>query len=424
MFIACIIGFIATSIIFGSYAHVRYPHTSVYESSKAWIFRGDYSDDQSWTVVNEFPYVTVNSAGVKTLIGRSDTDRIKINVENPGKKTIHAEAAYDGEFLTLEIRPTNITFDISEIKFGITNWLEDIFTGNTDIIVTIGFPESIYNSVTINQGSGSMQINDLYSRHYDVNIGSGKCEFSRPASGDFKSDGFSLALGSGSAVFSGMESDYFDIDIGSGSFALDRLSGRGEIDMGSGKGSIFFCDKEITEDGSIKHKIDMGSGNLTLYYPEDGGVVLYSDISSGKIEIDAFDYKKTINQSNHDESNQFLMGNGAVNLNVDLGSGSITIKDTKSYSAPEIVSEFKVYPSSGNAAASSRMTVITGTETEISAEIIDNGELGVTGILFEGGSASGIEFPGFEINQAEPINENSTDTAGENTAESTSQAAA
>lgn len=400
VFLSCVIGFIASLVIFGRSHNVHY--SPVYEGGgKAYIFRGDYTSGQCWTVLNEFPNVTINSAGVKTIIGRSESDRITINIENPNKKTIHAEAAYNGEELTLEFRPTNITFDISEIKFGITSWLEDIFTGNSDIIVTVGFPETIYEVINIQQGSGTMQINDLYSRWYDVDIGSGKCEFNRPASGDFKSEVFELDLGSGTAVFSGMESKSFDIDIGSGNFTLDRLSGTGEIDMGSGKGSICFVDREETENGRNMHKIDIGSGNLTLYYPENGGVVLYSDIGSGKIDIDGFDYKKTINSSNCDELNQFVTGNGAVDLKVDMGSGMVTIKDSSSYTAPEITSEFKVYPSKDNGIASGYqdVTIVSGTDSEITV-IIDDGELAETGILSEGG-----EFPGLEIAQVDPAAE-------------------
>lgn len=386
VFLVCIIGFVSSIIIFGRGYNHSYA-SPVYESGEAWVFRGEYASDQSWTVLNEFPYVTVNSAGVKTIIGRSETDRITINIENPNKKTVHAEAAYQGENLTLEFRPANITFDISDIKFGITGWLDDIFSGNSDIIVTVGFPETIYRSINIRQGSGAMQINDLYSRNYDVSIGSGKCEFSRPASGDFKSDRFIFSLGSGSAVLSGMESKSFNIRIGSGSFTLDRVSGDGEIDMGSGKGSIYFCDRPENENNEAKHELDMGSGNLTLYYPEDGGVTLDSDFGSGKIEIDAFDYKKTINNSNYNGAEAFVMGTGLVKLDADMGSGTVTIKDTKSYSAPEIVSEFKIYPAKDNTIMSSyqQVTIITGTELD-PVDIIGGAEFAENGIFSEGGS--------------------------------------
>ena len=424
----CIIGFVSSIVIFGHTVNISRP---VYEyNSEAYVFRGDYSTDQSWTVLNEFRYVTVNSAGVKTIIGRSETDRITIHVENPNRRTVHAEAAYEGDNLTLEFRPTNITFDISDIKFGITNWLDDIFSGNSDIIVTVGFPATIYQSIDIRQGSGTMQINDLYSRSYDVEIGSGKCEFNRPASGDFKSNWFKLTLGSGSAVFSGMESDRFDIDIGSGSFTLDRLSGSGAIDMGSGKGSIYFCDKPENDDDEIEQELSMGSGNLTLYYPEDGGVTLDCTFGSGKIEIDGFDHKKTLNNSNYGENNHFVMGTGAIELDADMGSGTVTIKDTKSYSAPEIISEFKIYSSVDNAAASSIRDVLIITDSDqVLGEIIDNSEFTETGILPGGEIPNSPYFSGFEVIPNDPTNDDSINAAEqasveENTAEDISREAA
>ena len=216
-----------------------------------------------------------------------------------------------------------------------------------------------------------------------------------------------------------MESDRFDIDIGSGNFTLDRLSGNGEIDMGSGKGSIFFCDKPNVD--VIKHELDMGSGNLTLYYPEDGGLILSNDIGSGKIEIDGFDHKKTLTGSSQDGLNQFAMGNGGVYLDIDLGSGTVTIKDTKSYSAPEITSEFKVYPAKDNTIMSSyqQVTIITGTELE-SADIIGSGEFAESGILAEGGLTSGSD------NTAQIITTSPTDEipAEEAASEDVSQEAA
>lgn len=398
--ICCVCYKISTAILGSGYSYSsfypvyngEYNHVTFTDSGgKKQILNGDYNGDQSWTVVNEFPYVNLNSAGVKTVVGRSNTDRITINVENPTDKAIHAEAMYKGNVLTLEVRPTNVTFDISDVKFGIVSWLEDIFNGDSRIVVMIGFPETIYEEFCIQQGSGSIQVNDLYSRDYEFDIGSGTCEFNRPASGDFKSDRFKLTLGSGTAVFSGMESNRFDIDIGSGSFTLDRLSGDGEINMGSGKGSIFFCDKPV--DNGIKHELDIGSGNLTLYYPEDGGVVLYSDIGSGKIEIDAFDYIKTITHSNQEDLSQFAMGNGAVDLDIDMGSGIVTIKDSKSYSAPEIISDFKVIPKEGETYSDVQSTTTPDVSQPEPAEISQVEISGTVVVVPGGGEVPVVEQP-------------------------------
>lgn len=343
LFVVCLIGFAITALIFGKRYSSSYSYIDEvnYESV---IFSGNYSCSDSWTVHNSFPYVNINSAGVKTVIGRSDTEDIKIGLDNPNNKTVHVEAVYTGEELTIEARPRNVTFDINNIEFGIMSWLEDIFSGDSDVTVMIGFPEAIYSRINIQQGSGSMQVNDLYSENYDVSIGSGKCEFSRSSEGGFVSNNFNLTLGSGTAVFDGMETEYFNIDIGSGKFNLNRLSGHGEVDMGSGKGEISFVERHVTNESCRNNKlINMGSGNLTLYFPADGGVTIDNmDIGTGKVDINAYGAEKTFNGSNCDEVDEVILGEGGGELDIDMGSGYIAIRDSGAYTAPEIISEFRV----------------------------------------------------------------------------------
>lgn len=361
LFLVCLIGFGVTALIFGrEYRSDHYITDSSYfdnadyESS---IFRGDYNASDSWTVHNKFPYVNINSAGVKTVIGRSNTEDIKIQLLNPNNKTVHVEAVYLGDELTIEARPTNITFDINNVEFGLINWLEDIFNGNSDVTVMIGFPEAIYTRIAIHQGSGSMQVNDLYSEYYSVHIGSGKCEFSRSFEGGFISSNFDLTLGSGTAVFDGMETEYFDIDIGSGKFNLNRLGGYGRIDMGSGKGEISFVEVPVSYRGDYTKHIDMGSGNLTLYFPENGGITIDNmDIGTGKVDINAYGAEKTFNSSNCDEVEEVVLGEGGGDLYIDMGSGNLAIRDSSAYTAPEIISEFiitSVPDESGSASESS-----------------------------------------------------------------------
>lgn len=339
LFVVSAIGFFTSGAILGKRYNVNY-HSYDEASYEARVFSGDYSASDSWTVLNRFPYVNINSAGVKTVIGRSGTDRITINLVNPSNKTVHVEAVYTGDQLTIEARPTNITFDLGDIQFGITNWLEDIFSGNSDVTVMIGFPEAIYDEVNIQQGSGTMQINDLYSRRYDVKIGSGKCEFNRSSSGGFISDRFELELGSGNALFSGMESEYYDINIGSGKFNLSKLSGNGYINMGSGSGEICFTN----DDGEgTEHEIDMGSGNLTLYFPSEGGFTLSEcEIGSGKVDINAYGAEKKLGRADSDEFGEITLGTGESKLEIEMGSGYIGLRDSSAYTSPEIISEFKI----------------------------------------------------------------------------------
>lgn len=379
VFLVCLLCFGISYWILGYRRSYSYSDQVTSIRGKFTIFSGDYSRDQQWTVLNEFPYVTINSAGVKTVIGRSNSDRITLNLENPGNRAVHAEAVYSGQDLTLEVRSTNVTFDISNMKFGVVSWLEDIFTGKTDIILTIGFPESIYDQINVRLGSGEMQINDLYSRNYDIEIGSGKCEFSRSSDAGFKSNRFNLDLGSGKAVFSGMETEAYYIDIGSGHFELAGLCGDGEINMGSGSGSIAFCDKP---DDDSKHKLNMGSGGLALYYPGDSGVVLETKFGSGKITIDGFGADKTITSSNCDEFDEIKLGAGISKLKINMGSGNVTVYDDSAYTAPVIISEFKVFVIGNYDDEQSEIPGIIPAEVISGVEITSGTDIG---LILEGG---------------------------------------
>lgn len=332
--VLCILGLVCFGISVGilgkrhsgsSYAYID--RSEYYGNGVGTIFRGDYSSSASWTIMNKFPDININSAGINTIITRGESDRITVRLNDPDQKTVHVEAVYDGNRLTIEARSTNITF-VSDGTFGLVSWLEDIFTGSSsNTTVIIEFPEMLYNSLHIQQGSGSMKVHDLYAEYNNIHIGSGSFEFLRRSAG-FVASTFEFELGSGKAVISGAQAEHYDIDIGSGSFDINGLSGYGIINMGSGSGSIAY--KEYNGGCDL----DIGSGNLRLFFPENSSVEINADIGSGKISIDACDIKADINSHNDDE--YFHLGDGEYPLNIEMGSGKISILDLSEYAAPEI----------------------------------------------------------------------------------------
>ncbi len=320
---------ISTAILGRSYD----PGVSFYEtpneyvSNRGSVFSGDYDASGSWTVLNQFADININSAGIDTIITRGESDKIKIRLDNPANRKIHVEAIYSDNALTIEARSANITF-LSDAPLGLVNWLEDIFTGGASkASVIIEFPETKYDSLNIQQGSGSMKVQDLYADNNNIHIGSGSFEFLRRAKG-FIANTFNVTLGSGSALISGMQTTNYNFEIGSGSFEFNDLSGEGHIDMGSGKGTIAY--KVFNGEGSI----DFGSGSLTIYLPEDGDAVLYPEIGSGSIDIDACGLSKKITSQNDGED--IIIGSGGCQLGVDMGSGHITIRDRTAYTEPVI----------------------------------------------------------------------------------------
>lgn len=331
--VLCILGWVCYRISVGilgtkSYSGYGYSYTSpVQSATERTIFGGDYSSSAAWTIVNEFPYININSAGVNTIVTRSDGDRIKVRLIDPDSKKVHVEAAYSGEHLTIEARPTNVTFN-SDGTFGLVSWLEDIFSiGTLSTTVIIEFPESKYDSLNIQQGSGSMKVHDLYADHNEIHIGSGSFELVRHSEG-FIAETFQLELGSGKAVVSGAQTKRYNIDIGSGSFDISGLMGVGNIDMGSGTGSVAY--KEFDSSGSL----DMGSGSLKMYVPENSSITVGASIGSGAVEIDACGVKKTITSKNDDET--VIFGDGDHDLGLFLGSGKVSVLDLSQYKEPVI----------------------------------------------------------------------------------------
>lgn len=334
-----------------------------YSSNSGAIFSGDYSNSGRWTVPNNFSDININSAGIDTVITRGESGDIKVRLDNPAGKDIHVEAVYYDNSLTIEARKTNITF-LPNVTFGLVSWLDDIITGESSKpVVIIEFPEVKYDSLNIQHASGSMKVHELYANQNSIHIGSGSFEFLRRSEG-FVSDAFDLTLGSGSAVVSGIQTQNYNIDIGSGSFNINGLSGSGQIDMGSGSGSVAY--KEYNRDCTV----DMCSGSLKLYVPEDSSMAISADIGSGSVNVDACGISTKLNSNNDDES--VIIGSGEHSLFVDMGSGRVSVFDRSAYSEPVI--KDIVIPADEGASSSIRnvdsVTIVDGDTSVISGIVI------------------------------------------------------
>lgn len=307
----------------------RYYYETTYDGSKnkATIFSGDYTNSGRWTIQNSFSDININSAGIDTIITRGESNDIKVRLDNPAGKEIHVEALCDHSSLTIEARKTNITF-LPNVTFGLVSWLEDIFTDESSKpVVIIEFPEVKYDSLYIQQGSGSMKVHDLYADNNNIHIGSGSFEFLRRSEG-FVSNHLALTLGSGNAVISGIQTESYKIDIGSGNFNINGLSGNGFIDMGTGSGSIAY------KDYNGDCELNMGSGTITLYVPEDSNMKVTADIGSGSVKVDACGVKGSLTHQNDDDP--VIIGSGEYFLDVDMGSGHVSVRDRSAYSEPVI----------------------------------------------------------------------------------------
>lgn len=277
----------------------------------------------AWTLTEVMPNVRLRTSGVGAYVIQSADEFIHLRVNSSSKVTVKASSEYDT--LDLEIHPPEITFgDI--IDFGQILWNEDIFHGSQSAEVVIAFPKLIYNSLEIQHGSGTLMVDGFNASRNDIDIGSGRFEFRK--SDQYISNNFKVNLGSGSAVIGNMQTKAYYINIGSGSFNFYGLSGNGNIDMGSGKGSIAYDRDASVYSGGL----DMGSGNLSMYFPDEYGFALEMDFGSGSVDVNAYGIKKTYNDYDYIDLGN-ADGSGS-RFDIDMGSGKVYVRNTSAYTVP------------------------------------------------------------------------------------------
>lgn len=285
-----------------------------------------------WTLSKAVrPSVSLHTSGINAYVVQSSDDEIHIRAAANNDSSVHVNVHTDGDTLNIEVCPPNVIFD-GVIDFGKIFWLDDIFHGSPNTEVIIAFPKLIYDELAIEHGSGTLMVDGFNAKINDFDIGSGRFEFSK--SEQFTADMFNVNVGSGTSVISNMQTRRYKIDLGSGHYDFNGLSGYGEIDMGSGNGSIAysrFMGSEHDDCGDVCH-LNIGSGSLDLYFPDDEGCYLYTDIGSGIINVNAYGVDKKFTHSSADE-----VSLGDVNdrcYYIDMGSGKVNIRNTSEYTMP------------------------------------------------------------------------------------------
>lgn len=288
-----------------------------------------------WTLTDAAkPDVNLRTSGVNAYVVQSNDDYVHIRVASKNDSSVRVNVYTEDEKLNIEVCPPNIIFD-GEVDFGKIFWLDDIFHGSPDTEVVISFPQLIYDELDIEHGSGTLMVDGLNAKYNDFDIGSGRFEFSK--SEQFTADYFNVDVGSGSTVISNMQTEHYRIELGSGHYDLSGLSGSGEIDMGSGNGSIAYSDFVDFND-EYDHEtevcdLNMGSGTLNLYFPDNSGCYLYADIGSGSINVNAYGIEKKLTHSSDEDELILGENSNTLNYNINMGSGKINIRNTSEYTA-------------------------------------------------------------------------------------------
>ncbi len=306
----CILGFIAFGIsvaVFGKNTSGINNH-GITESNfnDTFIVSGSVIESRNWEIAS-CPSVDLTLAGINTEVKPSDSDKCTVTLNNPSGKDIYVAIShsYDDSILRISMRPSEIN-------------IFDIFSAWKEVSAEITLPMGIYENLDITQGSGDVNMTDIYAsgvyvdinsgtfsytrevaytgNNLNVNLNSGKAELnnicssnnsyivnygelSAKANKPYVASNTELDLNSGTAILTNAESEKYNLDIGSGRFEINGLSGSGKIDMGSGSGKISFL--EVNGYSNI----DIGSGNLEISLPKNEAGSLIMDIGSGSIDV-------------------------------------------------------------------------------------------------------------------------------------------
>lgn len=305
------------------------------------IFNETVNQDKEWHINNEFTNIEVDSAAVKTLIvPTSENEMIRVCAQVPTGKSITVSAEWEDDSLCIAAHPKSVSFGFSTGGYdGFVGWLDDIFGDSNGIVITIEIPERILNTFTLKQGSGTTIVRNINAANNYFEIGSGTINFY--GSGQYPQNYFNLDIGSGKACVTNMLAEHYNIDVGSGKFVVSGLKGYGEIDFGSGKGSVFYSELGGMEN-YYDHSVDMGSGNLDLYFPEGYSAYVNASIGSGYVNIDALGIKQKLK---FDTNERVLIGSysdSTCELNLDMGAGSVNIYDSTDEALNKLIEEYAV----------------------------------------------------------------------------------
>jgi hypothetical protein len=161
-------------------------------------------------------------------------------------------------------------------------------------------------------GSGDVQARGG-SGSLDCNTGSGTCNIS-----GFEGERISIDTGSGTARVETSKARKIHADTGSGGVRLTGVDVE-EVDGDTGSGGV---ELEVTGHRLRKVKADTGSGSVVLRIDPEAGFHMKASVASGSIHCDFAD-ARVLKSDN--EIVGCDRGDGAVQIAVDTGSGSVTV---------------------------------------------------------------------------------------------------
>lgn len=174
------------------------------------------------------------------------------------------------------------------------------------------FAEGTRGALTIDAGSGGVELRDVSATRLVVDNGSGGIQLS-----DVRGEACTVDTGSGGVTGSNLSCERLAIDVGSGGVRVTNGAFR-DIEVESGSGGVVL-DLRRTP---VNTSIDTGSGGVSLTLPSTFEAALDIDTGSGGISTD-FPVRTTRMERNRLQGS---IGNGSARLRIDTGSGSVQLR--------------------------------------------------------------------------------------------------
>jgi hypothetical protein len=196
-----------------------------------------------------------NSEWVNTEFSGKEMTRLDVNVK---ATAVRIRTAKEGESVRIETNNEYITswvdgstLNVVEKSHGFFGW------GGTGDLVIYVREDTVFDSVEIEIGAGTLDVERLEARDLKLNLGAGKTAIDElVATRRAEIDG-----GAGVVEIRGGELHDLDLDLGAGKAELRaRVVGNGRVTAGVGKTELTLIGRE--EDYRLR--IDKGIGSVTL----------------------------------------------------------------------------------------------------------------------------------------------------------------
>lgn len=168
--------------------------------------------------------------------------------------------------------------------------------------------------LSIDAGSGGIEVRDVETDDLTIDTGSGGVTFSNVTGRNCRID-----TGSGGITGDRMNCDLVNIDAGSGGIQIDDVRAP-SANIETGSGGVRLGLRTAPRD----LRVESGSGGVTVSMPEGAGADVDIQTGSGRIQTD-FPLAASRVERNHVRGR---IGNGSGRIVIESGSGSVNLRRT------------------------------------------------------------------------------------------------